>query len=271
MWDWTRQLEELARTRTPCVLATLVRSAGSAPAPAGAKLILAADGRQWGTVGGGALEALVLEKARAARASGVIELLRVPLAAQGQCCGGMVELLLEPLFAASTLHVLGAGHVGGELAQVLQGTRLCLHLVDGRPEWIGREGLAVLAMCHAISPLDYARELAPDPRRDLVLVLTHSHELDLDLLRVLLSKPTAWLGLIGSRHKWKSFRARLATEGFASTTLDRVCCPVGDTRCGKAPREVAIALAQAVLAEEARLNPVEDDRPAPATRGSEPC
>jgi xanthine/CO dehydrogenase XdhC/CoxF family maturation factor len=39
--------------------------------------------------------------------------------------------------------------------------------------------------------------------------------------------------------------------------LDRVSCPVGDSRTGKAPREVAIALAQQVLLEEARLRPGE--------------
>jgi xanthine dehydrogenase accessory factor len=253
MWDWTRQLDELARAGTPCALVTLARDAGSAPAPVGAKLILAADGRRWGTVGGGALEALALEQAQTSLQSGETTLLRVPLAAQGQCCGGMVELLVEPLFLASTLHVLGAGHVAQELAQVLRGTRLRLRVVDERPEWVGRAELEAAALCHAQAPLDYVRALQPDPRRDLLLILTHSHELDLELLRVLLPKPTAWLGLIGSRNKWRSFRGTLAEEGFAAEQLDRVHCPVGDPRCGKAPREVAIALAQAALVAEARL------------------
>jgi xanthine dehydrogenase accessory factor len=252
MWNWTEALAELARAGTPCVLATLTGGGGSTPAPVGAKLILAADGRQWGTVGGGALEAAVLERAQAVM-GGTLESLRLPLAAQGQCCGGMVELLLEPLFAGPRLHVLGAGHVARELALILTGTRLRLELVDARPEWIRREGLPAGVHCHEQDPLAYVRQLQPDPRRDLVLILTYSHELDLALLRDLLTMPIAWLGLIGSRHKWSSFRATLLREGLPADALERVCCPVGDSRAGKAPREVAIAMAQHLLVAEALL------------------
>ena len=257
MWEWPAHLKALGDSATPCVLVTLCRSSGSAPAPVGAKLLLAADGRLWGTVGGGALEAAVLEQARLLLGTGGTEWMRVPLAAQGQCCGGMVELLLECLFDGPALHVLGAGHVGQELVQVLTGTRMTLHLVDERPEWIRRDGIPPLVQRHEQAPLDFVSGWKPDARRDLVLILTHSHELDLELLRRLSGKPCAWVGLIGSRHKWSSFRGRLEAEGLDPAWLDRVSCPVGDSRTGKAPREVAIALAQQVLLEEARLRPGE--------------
>lgn len=258
MWEWPARLAELAANSTPCVLATLCRVSGSAPAPVGAKLVLAADGRCWGTVGGGSLEAAVLETSRALLSTGGSEWLRVPLAAQGQCCGGMVELLLESLFDGPALHVLGAGHVGQELAKVLEGTRLSVHLVDERPEWIQRDGLPLSTHRHERAPLDYVTSVALDPRRDLVLILTHSHELDLELLRRLADNQAAWIGLIGSRNKWRSFRGRLEADGLDPAWLDRVMCPVGDSRTGKGPREVAIALAREVLLEEARLRPEVD-------------
>jgi len=257
MTGWAQQLAALEQAGTPCVLATLCRAGGSVPAPVGARLLLAGDGRQWGTVGGGALEATVLEHARALMGGGGSEWLHLPLSEQGQCCGGMVELLLESFGGGPVLHVLGAGHVGQELARVLEGTRLRLCLVDPREEWIARPGLPTGVHAHPMEALAYVKGLAGDRSRELLLILTHSHELDLEVLRSLAGRPWGWIGLIGSRNKWRSFRTTLEREGVASAWLDGVSCPVGDSRTGKAPREVAIALAREALLAEARLHPAE--------------
>ncbi len=267
MWQWVAQLAALERECCPCVLATLTRSGGSTPAPEGAKLLLARDGRQWGTVGGGALEATVLEEARQAM-DGAMRLLRLPLSAQGQCCGGLVEVLLEPLFTTTTLHVLGAGHVARELAQVLEGSRLAVVLVDARPEWIGRGGLPERVRCVEQDPVAYVEGVDWRPGRDMALVMTHSHELDRRLMDLLLRRHLAWLGLIGSQAKWRSFRGALAECGHDAFHLDAVHCPVGDPRAGKAPREVAISLAQCLLVSERGLRreetetiPAQENRP----------
>jgi len=258
MWNWAQQVAELEREGQPCVLATLTRGGGSTPAPEGAKLLLSADGRQWGTVGGGAVEATVLEEARQAM-GGAMRMLRMPLSAQGQCCGGLVEVLLEPLFFATTVHVLGAGHVAQELAQVLEGSRLRLVLVDQRPEWIHRSGLPASVHGVEMDPAEYAQTVDLNPARDMVLVLTHSHDLDRSIMDLLLRRTPAWMGLIGSRHKWRSFRTALEALGHSPERVDAIHCPVGDPRAGKAPREVAIALAQALLVAEAALRTKEQE------------
>jgi xanthine dehydrogenase accessory factor len=255
MNSWARQLAELEETGTPCVLATLCRAGGSVPAPVGARLLLAMDGRQWGTVGGGALEATVLEHARSLMGRGGSEWLHLPLAEQGQCCGGLAELLLESFGGGSVLHVLGAGHVGQELVRVLEGTRLRIRLVDPREEWIRRPGMPTDVQTHAVDALSYVDGLGGDHGSELLLILSHSHELDLELLRRLAGQSWGWIGLIGSRNKWRSFRTSLEREGVDPRWLDGVVCPVGDSRTGKAPREVAIALAREALLAEARLRP----------------
>lgn len=257
MWQWAAQVAELEREACPGVLATLTRCSGSTPAPEGAKLLLAQDGRQWGTIGGGALEATVLAEARQAM-GGSIRQLRLPLSGQGQCCGGLVEVLLEPLFTATTLHVMGAGHVARELAQVLDGSRLAVVVVDARPEWVGRGDLPARVRCVEQDPVAYAEGLVPRVGRDMALVMTHSHELDRAVLQRLLPLDLAWLGLIGSKAKWRSFRGGLLEAGHGERALDRVHCPVGDPRAGKAPREVAISLAQALLVAERVLRDAED-------------
>ncbi|HEY2027646.1 MAG TPA: XdhC family protein, partial [Myxococcales bacterium] len=52
-----------ARERRPFVLCTVTATARSAPRDAGAKMIVAPDGSILGTIGGGPLEAVVIEEA----------------------------------------------------------------------------------------------------------------------------------------------------------------------------------------------------------------
>ena len=93
-------------------LATVVRTSGSTPQQAGARLLLMADGTTVGTVGGGAIEHRVLEALALCRRDGkpVLEVWDLTLDL-GMCCGGRMEIFIEPIEAQPRLVVFGAGHV----------------------------------------------------------------------------------------------------------------------------------------------------------------
>jgi xanthine dehydrogenase accessory factor len=97
-------LEEAARlglSRTPAALATVLRTAGSTPRHAAAKMIVDAGGIVAGTIGGGRIEHEATEMARAIAAGAPAQRLRRDLAADlGMCCGGRMEVFIEPLDAA---------------------------------------------------------------------------------------------------------------------------------------------------------------------------
>ena len=84
----------------------------------------------------------------------------------------------------------------------------------------------------------------------LVVILTHSHALDLELVARALSRARAfpYLGLIGSERKWLRFQKRLAQRGFSPAALARVRCPIGITRTSKEPAAIALATAAEVAA-----------------------
>ena len=97
-----RTAAALVRGGTPSALATVARRRGSLPMASDAKMVVTVDGRRWGTVGGGCLEADVTAQALDAVRTGVPALVHHTLNADlagdlGLSCGGTVDLFVEPL------------------------------------------------------------------------------------------------------------------------------------------------------------------------------
>ncbi len=100
---WIDELASICAADAPAVLVTVARTQGSTPRAPGAHLIVAADGCH-GSIGGGQLEQRAIAHARtllADRGRGA-ERVRFPLGASaGQCCGGVMELVFEPVGPAA--------------------------------------------------------------------------------------------------------------------------------------------------------------------------
>src|SRR5450755_2529547 len=126
MSAWLRALASLERDGEPAVLVTVVTARGSTPREAGSKMVVARD-TQFDTIGGGNLEFTCIETARAMLGGTAGPMLREFALGPGlgQCCGGHVSVLFEPL-RPSLLHVavFGAGHVGRALVTLLAGLRV---------------------------------------------------------------------------------------------------------------------------------------------------
>ena len=113
MNDWVFTLREVLDRHAGAALLTVVETAGSAPREAGARMIVTGE-NTWGTIGGGHLEYKAIEAARqgiAAARDGepaAARLLHFPLGPSlGQCCGGNVTVLCEPVEAAAADGWLG--------------------------------------------------------------------------------------------------------------------------------------------------------------------
>jgi len=258
--DWLEALQRLREEGAAAVLATVVAVRGHAPREAGAKMVVGAAG-SWDSIGGGNLEATVVDRARAMLASGaaVPETLQFALherarAEHGrQCCGGVVDVLLEPLPAPPEVAVFGVGHVGHELARILSRLPVRLHLVDSREEQLdpGRladvlDGTARVRLHPVPVPEAVLGALAPGAH---VLVMSHDHAEDFVLCDAALRRDDLGsVGLIGSAAKWARFRRRLLAEGHAEAAVDRIQCPVGLPGLpGKAPAVIAIGVAADLL------------------------
>jgi xanthine dehydrogenase accessory factor len=259
---WLDAAARLRAQREPGVLVTLAAVRGHAPRAAGAKMVVAAA-RTWGSVGGGNLEAVAVERAREMLAAGatVPELFTSALSDKApyqhgvQCCGGEVSVLLEPLPVRPAVAIFGVGHVGLELARILARHDLDLHLVDSRPEQLAGPRLAVLADAVAsvhlhsvpVLPEIVLGELPPGTH---VLIMTHDHAEDAALCdAVLRGGEFGSIGLIGSPAKWARFRRRLAEEGgHPPEAIARITTPIGlPDIAAKEPAAIAVSVAASLL------------------------
>ncbi len=113
------------------VLGTITRTWGSAPRPPGSTVAIRDDGLVSGSVSGGCIEDDLIDKAReGVLASGVPKVVRYGIDADaahrfGLPCGGLIELVLEP--------VLPRTQLDGLLARLARGERVrrVLHLASG--------------------------------------------------------------------------------------------------------------------------------------------
>src|SRR6478735_7414246 len=101
MNDWIGALAAEVAAGRDAILVSVVAAKGSVPRPAGTRMIVTAHAIA-GTIGGGHLEYKAIEVARDLLAArGARALHRFPLGASlGQCCGGLAQLLFEPVSAA---------------------------------------------------------------------------------------------------------------------------------------------------------------------------
>ncbi|MFG2330934.1 xanthine dehydrogenase accessory protein XdhC [Streptomyces sp. NPDC048604] len=260
---WVAAVARLRARRETGVLVTVATVRGHAPRKAGAKLVVGRT-ETWGSIGGGNIEAVAVDRARELIGSPdpEPELMDFALndkvtARHGvQCCGGAVSVLLEPLPVVPAVAIFGIGHVGLELARILARLELDLHLVDSRPDMLTDERLGVLsedavAQIHVhhtpLLPEEVLEELAPGTH---VLIMTHDHAEDAALCDAALrTDGLGSIGLIGSAAKWTRFRHRLSTEGGHDTaTIDRIKTPIGIPEiAGKEPAVIAVSVAADLL------------------------
>ena len=135
MQEVTEALLELLRSGQDGALATVVRASGSTPQTAGARLLLRTDGTSVGTVGGGAIERAVLEALHEAKRGRKAQLANFDLGRDlGMCCGGSMQVFIEPIHATPRLWIFGAGHVARPTAALARSVGFEVVVVDEREE-----------------------------------------------------------------------------------------------------------------------------------------
>lgn len=247
--------DELVRTRQPFAWCTVVDTSRSAPRDAGARMLVRLDGSIVGTVGGGPLEATVIGEA--------LELLRQPegpttrlldasLTTEGEDhlgmkCGGEVKVLVDVHRPAARVVVLGAGHVGLEVASVARTAGWDVVVADDRPE---RLALVPDGCARRRYESDAVKEALSDVGpSDFIVILTRCHEIDENALEAALGTTARYIGLIGSRRKVAVIFRNLRDKGLPDPSREaRVFAPIGLSLGGKAPGEIAVSVVAELLA-----------------------
>lgn len=261
--------------RPRAALATVVDRGGSAPQIVGAKLLLHDDGSMVGTVGGGAIEARVLDQCRLALRDGLPRRVRADLVRDlGMCCGGSMDVFVEVIDAVARLFVVGAGHVAQAIAPVARAAGFVVTVLDDREELL--DSPAFEGMVATAADVDELHHALGEPSEgDYFLIVTRDHARDERALAHLLGRPHRYLGMIGSRRKvhlvLERILAREDAMGRPRPDTSRLRAPVGLALGGRTPGEIAVSVVAEMVAERRggsgeRMSIVEDAterRPSP--------
>ncbi len=270
----------------PAVLVQVAATEGSVPRETGAWMAVFADAVV-GSIGGGHLEWQALQQARVALANPQwqTETRRQALGPSlGQCCGGVVHLHSQRVTVADAptlqqrlqpmrvpVALFGAGHVGAALVHALAPLPFTVRWIDSR-EGVLPAGLPDQVQAEHSDPVQRAVPgLASGSR---VLIMSFSHAEDLELVAACLQRQRnrrdlPFIGLIGSRSKWATFRHRLRQRGYTEAELAQVHCPVGlPGIAGKQPAVIAASVAAQLLHIPA---PASDLNPATERHGKLPA
>jgi len=249
MNNWIELLLEFKQKKQPVALVTVTKVLGSAPCKIASKMIVTKQHEIVGTIGGGKLEFQVIDEAVLAIQENKIKEFSYTLGPEfEQCCGGKVELIIEPMNQTPDLYLFGAGHIGQEICTILKGTPFNITLLDTRKDWINSIQIDSHITFSDI-PFDLYKQKINWGENCYIVIMTHDHKLDFEITALALHSKTSYIGLIGSKTKKNKFNNLLKKELNFEAGISPVHCPVGLDIGGHTPKEIAISIAAELLKE----------------------
>jgi len=238
------------RNGQPAALATVIRARGSVPRHESSKMLVFADGRITGTVGGGELENRTIEAAKAVIRQGTAQIishsLTDPSRGDAGVCGGEVEVFIEPILPPPTLLIIGAGHVGKALAHLAKWMGYRIVVTDDRAELCTHDFIPD-ADKFVIGPTTEALGKISIDHHTYIASVTRGYLYEVDALPILLETPAPYIGVIGSRRRWAMAVKDLHAKGIPDEALARVRAPIGLELEAETPEEIAVSIMAEII------------------------
>lgn len=250
-----RHLEELLAAGKSVWQATIVATDGSSPARAGMKMLISPSEKPYGNLGGGELEHNIINHVLNTMPETPQQLsfdlsgMAIPeLSPTAMICGGMASVFIEPLHMAHKLYIIGGGHCGKALGHLALLSGFEVTIIDNRPESLSEitPETAHHSILNDYSEISAAISFGSDA---WVVIMTHGHLHDRQVLQQCLRQKTRYLGMIGSKNKVKQTFADLKAQGFSEQELDRVHAPIGLAIGSQTPYEIAVSIMAEIIKE----------------------
>ena len=246
------ELMAAKEARKPCAVVTVAATTGSVPRAAGSKMLVYADGKISGTIGGGKFESLVVNAALAGMREKTPVLKTYPLHegdpdSFGAICGGEMTVLIEPQAVKEALFLIGAGHCAQAIAKLATECGLFVTVVDDRAELLAALPSSVTRVAD-LSPVDFITSRQWESDEALVIV-SRNHEIDREALAAAAGQSGAgYIGMIGSRRKVRQVFDHLRERGISEERLAQIHAPLGLDIGADAPTEIAVSTIAEILA-----------------------
>lgn len=257
------KLNQLIDQGEEVALVMVSSTSGSAPRDEGSMMLVDRAGQVLiGTIGGGAIEQTARQDAAECLKRRQNKTFHYELTmadrpdALGMACGGVADVVVKVFFSNDPLIICGAGHVGQALYGVAEYLPFDRVIIDNREEFANWDNFPQARSIHAGDMAQILRDMEVEKNASIV-IMTHGHLHDIDVLEAAVTKNVRYIGMIGSRAKVKFCMDELRKRGIDQTLLDQVHSPVGLNIGGETPGEIAVS----ILAEILMIKYDRDGRP----------
>lgn len=246
------ELTAARQSRIPCAVVTVVETRGSVPRAQGSKMLVYADGKVSGTIGGGKFESLVVSDAQNQMhqkqpALKTYHLHECSPESFGAICGGEAVIFIEPQVLREAIVLIGAGHCARAIGRLAIDCGLGVSVVDDRTEQLSEFPQQALVISDTDSPT-FIRNRKWQPDEALVIV-SRNYEIDRDALAAAIATPgIGYIGMIGSTRKVQRVFDQLLEAGVSEEQLSKVYAPIGLDIDADAPSEIAVSVVAEILA-----------------------
>ncbi|MDD5067251.1 MAG: XdhC family protein [bacterium] len=242
---------ELQKNNEKAALVTVTGTKGSTPRETGSRMIVRADGSIIDTIGGGAVEKLVIARALKVIRSGSALRAEYDLdkgnrkgKRTGMICGGSMQFFIENIQVHPSLYIFGAGHCGQALYQLGLMNRFSVFMADDRKEVASRKRYPEAS---GIFTGPYGRTVPKIGFKEhsYAVIMTEAHRYDELVLRKCLEVPGfpfRYLAMVSSRKKADEIKGRCIRDGYPVKKIKALHAPAGLEIGSKAPAEIAVSI-----------------------------
>jgi xanthine dehydrogenase accessory factor len=251
MEDIYEEIVKIKARGEEAVLATVVATSGFTPRKEGAKMLVKADGKITGTVGGGALEGQVYEESLRLINSSEPRLLHFELtnedaSKEGMLCGGNMTVFIEPIKPLPSMIIFGGGHISFFLAKIGKMLDFRIVVVDDRPQFASHERFPEADVIIAEDFPSVMRRMEIN-KSSYIVIVTRGHLHDSKILEWAVTTDAAYVGMIGSTKKVRNVFSLLESKGTDPERLSRVHAPIGLPINAETPEEIAISILAEII------------------------
>ena len=250
--EYYQKVLELSKTNQPLWQVSIIRTDGSSPAKPGMKMIITSAYGTYGNLGGGEMEHAIIDYVLKHEPGIPLEMgfdLGSGVLADkdtGMICGGSARVFIEPLYKPHHLYIIGAGHCGKALGQLAKQCGFWVHLVDNREQSLQQCSAECYHQLHYNNYSDISQAVVFGAN-SWIVIMTHGHAHDKEVLQQCLKHDHAYLGMIGSKSKVAKTFEQLEKQGFDREILEKVHAPIGLNIYSQSPQEIAVSIMAEII------------------------
>ncbi len=245
--DVIKELNKSIENHYAVAFVTITKTTGSAPCYTGQNMLVYPDKSIVGTVGGGALEAQIIERALAAINLGENQAFSINLSDIDMSCGGACEGFIQTMNRSRQLVIVGGGHIGKYVYEMSNKLDFDIIVIDDRELYTIKDRFenATVVMediKKAICEYEFNNEA-------YFVVVTKGHDTDYEALKAILEKENVfpYVGIIGSKKKLEKIYKQLENDGISKEKINQVYGPIGLNIAENNPAEIAVSIIAEIL------------------------